>query len=92
MFLLAYLLDPSKSVSIFSRNSMDDTGSLVYYRDGALRLHLPLRENFKRETAEPTVIRLIKSARLMLANEQLRAEAGNQNDGQILVHQIIGRI
>ena len=70
---------------------MADIGSLVYYRDGALRLHLPLRANFKRETAEPIVIRLIKSARLMLANEQLRAEAGSKDDGQTLVHQMIGR-
>lgn len=49
-----------------------------------------MRENFRRETAEPLVIRLIKSARLMLANEQLRAEEGNESDGQTLVHQIIG--
>jgi hypothetical protein len=54
-------------------------------------LHLPLRANFKWETAEPIVIRLIKSARLMLANEQLRAEAGSKDDGQTLVHQMIGK-
>jgi len=54
-------------------------------------LHLLLRANFKRETAKPIVIRLIKSARLMLANEQLWAEAGSKDDGQTLVHQMIGK-
>ena len=69
---------------------MADIISIVYYRDGALRLHLPLRANFKRETTEPIVIRLIKSARLMLANELLWAEAGSKEDGQTIVHQMIG--
>ena len=63
--------------------------ALVYYRDGALQLMLPSCENFRRETVEPLVIHLIMSACLMLANEQLQAEEGNETDGQILVYQMI---
>ena len=63
--------------------------ALVYCRDGALQLMLPLHELFRWETAEPLVICLIMSACLMLANELLQVEEGNETDGQMVVHQMI---
>ncbi|KAJ6575687.1 hypothetical protein DFH09DRAFT_1361827 [Mycena vulgaris] len=58
-------------------------------RDGALRLGLPPRQDFKKETASPLVGYLITNARLMLRAEQKREQRGDSSDGDILVKQII---
>ncbi|KAJ7855067.1 hypothetical protein B0H13DRAFT_1903287, partial [Mycena leptocephala] len=61
----------------------------IYYRDGALRLGLPPRQNFSKPTASPLVVYLITSARLMLQNEQKREQKGDAAEGDILVKQIM---
>ncbi|KAJ7845606.1 hypothetical protein B0H14DRAFT_3454874 [Mycena olivaceomarginata] len=61
----------------------------VYYHDGAIRLELPPRVNFEKETASPFVVYLVTSARLMLQHEQKRERSGTAAEGDILVKQII---
>jgi hypothetical protein len=63
--------------------------SIVYYRDGALRLSLPPRHSFSKSTASPFVGLLITSARLMLRNEQKRERRGDSTEGDSLVKQLI---
>ncbi|KAF7982537.1 hypothetical protein HWV62_28166 [Athelia sp. TMB] len=59
----------------------------IYYRDRALRLNLPARDNFTSKTVSPLVLRLMNSARLMLQNEQLRMRSGGEAEGNQLIKQ-----
>ncbi|KAK6966290.1 ribonuclease H-like domain-containing protein [Favolaschia claudopus] len=61
----------------------------VYYSDGAIRLALPPRVNFSKQTASPLVVYLISKAREMLQNEQKREQRGDKSEGDILVKQMI---
>ncbi|KAJ7479092.1 ribonuclease H-like domain-containing protein [Mycena latifolia] len=61
----------------------------VYYRDSALRLGLPTRQNFSKKSASPLVSYLITSARTMLRNEQIHEQKGDSSEGDILVNQLI---
>ncbi|KAJ7170463.1 hypothetical protein C8R43DRAFT_1103347 [Mycena crocata] len=60
-----------------------------YYRDGALRLALPPRHNFSRQTASPLVDYLMKSAREMFRCEQFRHRNGTEAEAAILTKQLI---
>ena len=62
----------------------------VYYSDRALRLGLPPRAHFSKSSASPLVLRLLKSARLMLQYEQQRMQRGGREDGQKLIHELTG--
>lgn len=88
MFILSYLLDPGASLD-FSWFDVLTKHFPVYYRDGALRLVLPPRQNFTKATASLLVSYLITSARSMLKNEQKREQKGDAAEGDILVKQII---
>ncbi|KAJ6569911.1 hypothetical protein B0H10DRAFT_1964926 [Mycena sp. CBHHK59/15] len=79
MFLLSYFLDP-----ILAENSVQ-----VYYSDMALKLNLPPRSTFSKETAPQMARDLIRYARRMLANEQLREQEGGPEEGEVLVKQLI---
>lgn len=65
---------------------------LVYYGDRALRLALPPRSSFSKQTASRLVLRLMQSARQMLFFEQKRVQAGSPDDGQKLIDQFIGML
>jgi hypothetical protein len=62
----------------------------VYYADQALKLNLPPRSQFSKKNAPELARPLIKYARRMLANEQLRESAGGEEEGDLLVKQLIG--
>jgi hypothetical protein len=62
----------------------------VYYADQALKLNLPPRSQFSKKNAPELARALIKYARRMLANEQLRESAGGEEEGDLLVKQLIG--
>ncbi|KAJ6495921.1 hypothetical protein DFH09DRAFT_946043, partial [Mycena vulgaris] len=89
MFILSYLLDPGAISTLCSSFLTQNINIIVYYRDGALRLGLPPRQDFNKETASPLVGYLITNARLMLRAEQKREQRGDSSEGDILVKQII---
>ncbi|KAJ6534599.1 hypothetical protein DFH09DRAFT_1369723 [Mycena vulgaris] len=89
MFILSYLLDPGAISTLCSSFLTQNINIIFYYRDGALRLGLPPRQDFNKETASPLVGYLITSARLMLRAEQKREQRGDSSEGDILVKQII---
>jgi hypothetical protein len=64
---------------------------LVYYSDFALKLNLPSRSSFSQKTAPILARELIKYARSMLANEQIRERQGGADEGKLLVKQLIGK-
>ncbi|KAJ7131007.1 hypothetical protein C8R44DRAFT_871553 [Mycena epipterygia] len=55
----------------------------------ALKLNLPPRSQFSKETAPQLSRDFIRYARRMLANEQLRERAGGAAEGDVLVKQLI---
>ncbi|KAJ7784033.1 hypothetical protein B0H14DRAFT_3507050 [Mycena olivaceomarginata] len=61
----------------------------LYYADQALKLNLPPRSQFSKKNAPELARALIKYARRMLANEQLRESAGGEEEGELLVKQLI---
>ncbi|KAJ7927093.1 hypothetical protein B0H13DRAFT_2312870 [Mycena leptocephala] len=79
--------DPTNPINKYHQETFDAYN--LYYRDGALRLGLPPRQNFSKPTASPLVVYLITSARLMLQNEQKREQKGDAAEGDILVKQIM---
>lgn len=88
MFILAYLLDPSrcKGSHCISANM-----KLVYYQDRALQLNLPpTADQFKKNTVNDLVKHLIQSACEILQNEQLRTQQGTKEDGRLLIQQLRG--
>lgn len=58
----------------------------------ALKLNLPPRSKFSRDTAPQLARDLIRYAQRMLANEQLRERAGGAEEGDVLVKQLIGNL
>ena len=91
MFLIAYLLDHSEMIAIFCHICNILTPAAVYYRDGALRLALPPRQQFLKKTASALVIQLIESARRMLQFEQQHIRQGGVDDGDRLVKELTGK-
>ena len=75
MFILAYLLDPSKCFQIGVWHSMycfSANMNPVYYQDRTLWLNLPPTANqFKKNTVDDLVKHLIQLACQILQNEQL---------------------
>ncbi|KAJ6590797.1 hypothetical protein B0H10DRAFT_2332021 [Mycena sp. CBHHK59/15] len=61
--------------------------SLLFHM--ALKLNLPPRSTFSKETAPQMARDLIRYARHMLANEQLREQEGGPEEGEVLVKQLI---
>lgn len=102
MFILSYLLDPSKHFRISNLKSspslpchhiqVTDIIKPVYYQDRALRLNLPpTPDQFKKNTVDDLVKYLIQSACEILQNEQLRMQKGTKDDGQLLIQQLRGK-
>ncbi|KAJ7580732.1 hypothetical protein C8J56DRAFT_867094, partial [Mycena floridula] len=60
----------------------------IYYRDGALRLNLPPRESFSRDSVSPFLLQLLISARLMLSHEQQRMQSGGVAEADRLVQEL----
>lgn len=54
-----------------------------------MRLTLPPRCSFSKLTASPFISYLMKIARLMLKNEQIREKKGDAAEGDVLVKQMI---
>ncbi|KAJ7503587.1 ribonuclease H-like domain-containing protein [Mycena galericulata] len=61
----------------------------IYYSDSALKLNLPPRATFSKDTAPVLARMLIRYARQMLATEQLREQQGGAEEGELLVKQLI---
>ncbi|KAJ7577673.1 hypothetical protein C8J56DRAFT_1060849 [Mycena floridula] len=82
IFWIGFLLDPSKPLTL---NVPHLTNLLFYYHDGALRLNLPPRESFSRDSVSPFFLQLIISARLMLSHEQQHMQSGGVAEANRLV-------
>jgi hypothetical protein len=63
---------------------------LVYFRDGAMRLQLPPRASFSKDTMSAFLRRLFVSARKMLFYEQKRMQSGGGVEAALLVKQLTG--
>ena len=88
MFLLAYLLDPSKPC--ISVEYYETDNCIKVYHHGALRSNLSPSSEFCKAKCSPLFLQLIISARLMLGHEQARVQKGSESDGAILVQQLTG--
>ncbi|KAF7314722.1 hypothetical protein MKEN_00946200 [Mycena kentingensis (nom. inval.)] len=61
----------------------------VYYPDGALRLSLPDRRSFSKETASPLFHRILQAAVSILEGEQARHESGGEEQVPVLCREMI---
>ncbi len=65
--------------------------ALVYYRDFALRLNLPPRQQFSKATSSRLVNRLVEATVTILGHEQSRMSSGGREQAIILVKQFAGK-
>ena len=64
---------------------------IVYYRDTALRVNLPPRQQFSKATLSPLVSRLVEAAVTILGHEQSRMSSGGRDQAMTLARQLAGR-